>query len=123
MICENKYKRLTIRELINSLTAMMSEGNGINLDSEIIVSDVLMQQLNRELKLYTMFDYTDKKTKVGLFVNPNEDEDFKEEQAPTETSQGISEEVKKQIAEVQELTKQIENAPVQKNTDWFKKFA
>lgn len=123
MICENKYKRLTIRELINSLTAMMSEGNGIDLDSEIIVSDVLMQQLNRELKLYTMFDYTDKKTKVGLFVNPNEDEDFKEEQAPTETSQEISEEVKKQIAEVQELTKQIENAPVQKNTDWFKKFA
>lgn len=123
MICENKYKRLTIRELINSLTAMMSEGNGIDLDSEIIVSDVLMQQLNRELKLYTMFDYTDKKTKVGLFVNPNEDEDFKEEQAPTETSQEISEEVKKQIAEVQELTKQIENAPVRKNTDWFKKFA
>ena len=125
-ICENKYKRLTIRELIKSFTEIISENSEITLDSEIIVSDVLMRQLNREFKLYTTFDYTDRKSKVGLFVNPDEDPDFAEEQKAEPEQPEVQEETAEHVKEIQDFTKQLEQAeqtPNRKNTDWFKKFA
>ena len=85
-----------------------------------------MRQLNREFKLYTTFDYTDRKSKVGLFVNPDEDPDFTEEQKTEQEQPEVQEETAEHVKEIQDFTKQLEQAeqtPNRKNTDWFKKFA
>lgn len=76
---KNTDKKLTIRNLINSLEEVMSRNPDITLDSEIVISDLNLSFFKKELKIHPIYDCYEDKTKVGLYLNPYEKNNFIEE--------------------------------------------
>lgn len=70
--CNNQYRKMTIKSLINSLEEIMVRNPNITLDSEIIISDINMSCFKQEIKVYPTHDYKDGQMKVGLYINPYE---------------------------------------------------
>ena len=87
MTCTNQYQKFTIRSLFKSLEEIMAENSEINLDSEIIVSNLNMEFFNQEIKIYPTHDYKDGSLKVGMYLNPCERKNLLEslEQSTEET--------------------------------------
>lgn len=83
MKCTNQYKKFTIRNLYKTLEEIMAHNPEITMDTEIIISDINMSNFKQEIKVYPTVDYKDRKTKVGLYINPYEkDEVLEEEPTP-----------------------------------------
>ena len=113
-----KYKRITIRSLFNSLEEVMARSPEITLDSEVIISDLNMGVFKSELRVYPTFDYKDRKTKIGIYLNPNEkdelieDEDIEnllEEVQPKKVEQPQVQQVK---PEVPHYSKEVNTAGI-----------
>lgn len=105
MTCENKYKRITIRTLFNSLEEVMARNPQITLDSEVIISDLNMGVFKSEVYIYPTHDYKDRKVKVGIYLNPYEKDELIEET----TTQTISHTKERSVqAMVQEEPETIE---------------
>ena len=85
----NQQKRLTIKELLNSIEEMMKEDPRITLDSEIIISDMNMSNFKHEIKAYPTYDYKDEKMKVGLYLNPYEKDELVEDEEETKEEHKI----------------------------------
>ena len=130
----NQQKRLTIKELLNSIEEMMKEDPRITLDSEIIISDMNMSNFKHEIKAYPTYDYKDEKMKVGLYLNPYEKDELVEDEEETKEEhkivntkaiQAIVDTLKKVTTQpkVQELQ---ESAPVEtpaREMAWLNKYS
>ena len=88
--CNNQYRKMTIKSLINSLEEIMVRNPNITLDSEIIISDINMSYFKQEIKVYPTHDYKDGQMKVGLYINPYEKDETLD----------VEEETKKEVKEV-----------------------
>ena len=73
MAKQEKYKLYTVKELIVALREMTEKGNGIDLDSEIVISDFNMSGFKERISVYPVSRYG--RMCVGLFHTLENDED------------------------------------------------
>ena len=78
----------------------MAQNPNINLDSEIIISDINMGTFKNEVKIYPTNDYKDRKVKVGIYLNPYEKDELIDvaEKPVKEVKQEVQEEPVKELA-------------------------
>ena len=96
-----RYKRFTIKSLINSLNEVMSRNPEITLDSEIIISDLNMNEFKHEFRVYPTHDYKDGQTKIGIYLNNYEKDELLDTIEVTEqVSEQVTEQVSEQVEEV-----------------------
>ena len=80
--------KFTIKSLVYSLQAMMTENPRLSWDSPVIISDLQMSGFKNNFKLYPVNDYENGTIKLGLFVLPNDlDSEFEEEPELEETTE------------------------------------
>ncbi len=104
MECTNKYRKFTIKSLINSLEEVMARNPQITMDSEVIISDINMSSFRQEIKVYPTHDYKDGKVKVGIYINPYE-----------------TDELLDTVGETEQVTEQVNNT--RQDISWLNKYA
>ena len=128
--CNNQYRKMTIKSLINSLEEIMVRNPNITLDSEIIISDINMSYFKQEIKVYPTHDYKDGQMKVGLYINPYEKDETLdvEEETKEEVKEVNPQNIQaiKQIAEdLSQINQPQEVQPIQAESDslsWLNKY-
>ena len=129
--CNNQYRKMTIKSLINSLEEIMVRNPNITLDSEIIISDINMSYFKQEIKVYPTHDYKDGQMKVGLYINPYEkDETLDVEEETKEEVKEVNPQNIQAIKQIAEDLSQInqpqpqEVQPIQedKSLSWINKY-
>ena len=128
--CNNQYRKMTIKSLINSLEEIMVRNPNITLDSEIIISDINMSYFKQEIKVYPTHDYKDGQMKVGIYLNPYEKDELLDTIEEEEPTQEVTEEVNPQnaqaVRELKHTYAQKETQPIQaesKSLSWLDKYA
>ena len=128
--CNNQYRKMTIKSLLNSLEEIMVRNPDITLDSEIIISDINMSYFKQEIKVYPTHDYKDGQMKVGLYINPYEKDETLdvEEETKEEVKEVNPQDIQaiKQIAEdLSQINQPQEVQPIQAESDslsWLNKY-
>ena len=129
--CNNQYRKMTIKSLLNSLEEIMVRNPDITLDSEIIISDINMSYFKQEIKVYPTHDYKDGQMKVGLYINPYEkDETLDVEEETKEEVKEVNPQNIQAIKQIAEDLSQInqpqpqEVQPIQedKSLSWINKY-
>ena len=118
MTCNNQYKRIRIKDIFNSLEEIMARNPNITLESEVIISDLNMGTFKSEVRIYPTKDYRDRKTKVGIFLNPYEKDELLQdiEQEEIKTKQATkSYELETEQPSIQ-VTEQVQEKA------WFDKY-
>lgn len=85
------YRKFTIKSLLNSLEEIMARNPQITMDSEVIISDINMSYFKQEVKVYPTYDYKDGQMKVGIYLNPYENNELLD--TTTEETEQVSEQV------------------------------
>lgn len=129
--CNNQYRKMTIKSLLNSLEEIMARNPEITLDSEVIISDVNMSYFKQEIKVYPTHDYKDRQMKVGIYLNPYEkDETLDVEEETKEEVKEVNPQSIQAIKQIAEDLSQInqpqpqEIQPIQedKSLSWINKY-
>lgn len=129
--CNNQYRKMTIKSLINSLEEIMSRNPNITLDSEIIISDINMSYFKQEIKVYPTHDYKDGQMKVGLYINPYEKDETLDVEETIEEVKEVNPQDIQAIKQIAEDLSQInqpqpqEVQPIQAESDslsWLNKY-
>ena len=104
-----RYKRFTIKSLINSLNEVMSRNPEITLDSEIIISDLNMSEFKHEFRVYPTHDYKDGQTKIGIYLNNYEKDELldTEEQVTEQVTEQVSEQVTQEPIQIEKVNDDI----------------
>lgn len=110
---KNCKQKLTVRNIINSLTDIMTKHPSLNLDSEVIISDLNYQEFEN-LFIYLSKDVYCGKDRVGIQLSPKKKVESYEREGYTESSLGDIEGVTEENLEEQE--------PVQAKQNWWDKY-
>ena len=111
MKCTNQYKKFTIRNLYKTLEEIMAYNPDINMDTEIIISDVNMSNFKQEIKVYPTKDYRDRQVKVGLYINPYEKDEILQDIEEQEQKEKANSKVVQAMTE--EPTQNLQEEPIQ----------
>ena len=105
---KNCKEKLTIRSLINSLNNIMAENPNLNLDSEVIITDLSYQEFE-DVFVYLSRDVYYNRDKVGLQLSPKKKVEPDEREGYTEPRLGDNTGVE-------------EKREVQVNKNWWEKY-
>lgn len=108
---KNCKQKLTIRNIINSLTDIMTRGSNITLDSEVIISDTNFQEF-KTIGVHTIKDIFYGEDKVGIYIEPKQVE--------------IREELKQKVIQedLLDIVEEPTEEPVQEvsSNNWWNKY-
>ena len=105
---KNCKQKLTIRNIINSLTDIMTRNSSIDLDSEVIVANAKTLEEFDNIRIYPVRDVFYGQDRVGIYIEPKQVE--------------VREELKQKV--IQEDLLDIVEEPVQEasNNNWWDKY-
>ena len=120
---KNCKQKLTIRNIINSLNDIMTRSSNIDLDSEVIISDLNFQEFDN-IRIYPIKDVFYGNDKVGIFITPKKPQEITlEEQAKV---------IKKDLLDIEEPVQEVQEEPIQeepiqvqsntKSNNWWEKY-
>ena len=109
---KNCKQKLTIRNIINSLNAIMTRSSNIDLDSEIIIADRGTLQEFNYVTMYPVKDIFYGQDKVGIYI----------EQQKTELSEELGQKIIKE--DLLDIVEEPTEEPVQETSsnNWWEKY-
>ena len=113
---KNCKEILTIRNIINSLTDIMTRSANIDLDSEVIIANAGTLQEFDNIRIYPIKDVYYGQDKVGIYVEPKQVE--------------VNEELEKRILQKELLDMEVETSEdieeaseeVISSNNWWEKY-
>ena len=109
---KNCKEILTIRNIINSLTDIMTRSANIDLDSEVIIANARTLEEFDNIRIYPTRDVFYGQDKVGIYIEPKQFE--------------MREELKQKILQedLLDIVKEPTEEPVQEvsNNNWWDKY-
>lgn len=119
----NKYKKITIKSLLNSLEEIMTQNSQLTLESEVIISDLNMSFFKHDIRVLPIHDYTDGQLKVGLYLNPYEKEEITDIEE-TDEERTNKNNVISMADFIKKVTKQEtpKETKTSNSTDWLEKY-
>ena len=104
---KNCKQKLTIRNIINSLTDIMTRNSSIDLDSEVIIANTRTLEEFDNIRIYPTRDVFYGQDRVGIYIEPKQVE--------------IREELKQKV--IREDLLDIVKEPVQEvSNNWWDKY-
>ena len=109
---KNCKQKLTIRNIINSLTDIMTRNSSIDLDSEVIIANARTLEEFDNIRIYPVRDVFYGQDRVGIYIEPKQVE--------------IREELKQKIIQ-EDLLDIVEEEPTEEpvqeaSNNWWDKY-
>ena len=111
---KNCKEILTIRHIINSLNNIMTRSSNITLDSEVIITDVNLQEFEA-IGVHTIKDIFYGEDKIGIYVKPKE---TSKKQEITKQEQEI---IKQEVLGIKPVREAEKQEPVS-GSNWWEKY-
>ena len=109
---KNCKQKLTIRNIINSLTDIMTRNSSIDLDSEVIIANARTLEEFDNIRIYPVRDVFYGQDKVGIYIEPKQVE--------------IEEELKRKVIreDLLDIVEEPTEEPVQdvSSNNWWEKY-
>lgn len=115
---KNCKQKLTIRNIINSLNDIMTGSSNIDLDSEVIITDLNFQEFDN-IRIYPIKDVFYGQDKVGIFITPKKPQEITLEEQTKVIKKDLLD-VEEPVQEVQEELIQVQSST--KDNNWWEKY-